>query len=168
MQVTSVASESCFSEAGNLVSDSRTLLKDDSVRANMFQYFWLQVVPRNFKWNYFYVFAQSTLSMLFCLHGPEDTSYDSGRFVIDIYFPLDYPQIALQFQMLKTCGGRVRMCAGASWIAGSLMEALFWKTIVGANISLPLKVTTTSTSSTTMTAHACAIKDRDMHRELVS
>lgn len=42
------------------------------------------------------------------IFGPEDTPYDSGAFVFDIYLPLDYPQVAPKFQLLTTGGGRVR------------------------------------------------------------
>ncbi len=42
------------------------------------------------------------------IFGPEDTPYDSGAFVFDIWLPLDYPSIPTKFQLLTTGAGRVR------------------------------------------------------------
>lgn len=42
------------------------------------------------------------------IFGPEDTPYDSGAFVFDIWLPLEYPSVPPKFRLLTTGGGRVR------------------------------------------------------------
>lgn len=43
-----------------------------------------------------------------CIFGPEDTPYDSGAFVFDIYLPQTYPDVPPKFRLLTTGGGKVR------------------------------------------------------------
>ncbi|KAI0565793.1 Ubiquitin-conjugating enzyme [Gracilaria domingensis] len=43
-----------------------------------------------------------------CIFGPEDTPYDSGAFLFDIYLPLDYPVNPPKFSLLTTGAGKVR------------------------------------------------------------
>jgi ubiquitin-protein ligase len=43
-----------------------------------------------------------------CICGPQETPYDSGVFVFDIYLPAEYPQTPPKFKLLTTGGGRVR------------------------------------------------------------
>lgn len=42
------------------------------------------------------------------IFGPEETPYDSGAFVFDIWLPLEYPSTPPKFRLLTTGGGRVR------------------------------------------------------------
>ncbi|PXF42562.1 putative ubiquitin-conjugating enzyme protein 17 [Gracilariopsis chorda] len=43
-----------------------------------------------------------------CIFGPEDTPYDSGAFIFDIYLPLQYPLNPPKFSLLTTGAGKVR------------------------------------------------------------
>ncbi|CDF34375.1 unnamed protein product [Chondrus crispus] len=43
-----------------------------------------------------------------CIFGSDDTPYDSGAFVFDIFLPLEYPYVPPKFQLLTTGGGSVR------------------------------------------------------------
>lgn len=43
-----------------------------------------------------------------CIFGPEDTPYDSGAFIFDIFLPSEYPVVPPKFRLLTTGGGRVR------------------------------------------------------------
>lgn len=43
-----------------------------------------------------------------CVLGPEDTPYDSGVFLFDIFLPCTYPQSPPLFKLLTTGGGQVR------------------------------------------------------------
>ncbi|CAN8061656.1 unnamed protein product [Agarophyton chilense] len=43
-----------------------------------------------------------------CIFGPEDTPYDSGAFLFDIYLPMDYPVNPPKFTLLTTGAGKVR------------------------------------------------------------
>ncbi len=43
-----------------------------------------------------------------CVFGPEDTPYECGAFLFDIFLPPDYPQSPPKFKLLTTGGGRVR------------------------------------------------------------
>lgn len=42
------------------------------------------------------------------IFGPEETPYDSGAFVFDIWLPLEYPSVPPKFRLLTTGSGRVR------------------------------------------------------------
>lgn len=42
------------------------------------------------------------------IFGPEDTPYDSGAFLFDIWLPLEYPSVPPKFRLLTTGSGRVR------------------------------------------------------------
>lgn len=43
-----------------------------------------------------------------CLFGPEDTPYECGVFIFDIFLPPDYPDSPPKFRFLTTGGGRAR------------------------------------------------------------
>lgn len=43
-----------------------------------------------------------------CVFGPEDTPYDSGAFILDIFIPRTYPEVPPKVKLLTTGGGRVR------------------------------------------------------------
>lgn len=43
-----------------------------------------------------------------CIFGSDDTPYDSGAFIFDIFLPLEYPYVPPKFQLLTTGGGTVR------------------------------------------------------------
>ena len=77
-----------------------------------------------------------------CVFGPEDTPYECGAFLFDIFLPSDYPQSPPRFKLLTTGGGRVRfnpnlyangkvclsllgICSGPSWTpASALLQVL--------------------------------------------
>lgn len=42
------------------------------------------------------------------IFGPEETPYDSGAFVFDIWLPMEYPTVPPKFRLLTTGAGRVR------------------------------------------------------------
>lgn len=43
-----------------------------------------------------------------CIFGPEDTPYDSGAYIFDIYLPPEYPNVPPRFRLLTTGAGKVR------------------------------------------------------------
>lgn len=42
------------------------------------------------------------------IFGPEETPYDSGAFVFDIWLPMEYPTVPPKFRLLTTGAGRIR------------------------------------------------------------
>ena len=62
--------------------------------------------------------------------GPEDTPYENGIYLFDIFLPPEYPEVPPKVQFLTTGGGRVRLvshCNSYRRIVANRGSSIYWK-----------------------------------------